>query len=377
MARAALRERDVEALNHLLEKLADVRSVVEFQKTTVESIPSVVPSDVTAWNEVDPASGSLANPVIFPEPPAWQTAKEAELRQAFASHMHEHPVVRYQQRTGDGRPRTISDFLSQESFHGTMLYQSCYSFLGTEDQLAIGLPDPNLIVAITLTRGWQEFDERDRLLMNLMRPHIVQGLRNAQSFDRVRRLEASLDSHLEESGEGLVFLTEDNHVEYASATAVRVLTRWLGNWQEDALPQSLGTWITGETGPSSRFASHPVAPPWPLILQRDGRQLTIRRIPSQQDSGIVLVVTERTMDPDIAGTLARLGLTARQIQVLELAIRGRPNASISRELGISTSTVESHMTLALARLGVESRTAAASLIFQATGTSVARDGLPS
>ena len=377
MARAALRERDVEALNHFLEKLADVRSVVEFQKTTVESIPSVVPSDVTAWNEVDPATGSLANPVIFPEPPDWQTAKEPELRQAFAAHIHEHPVVQYQQRTGDGRPRTISDFLSQESFHRTMLYRSCYSFLGTEDQLAIGLPDPNLIVAITLTRGWQEFDERDRLLMNLMRPHIVQGLRNAQSLDRVRRLEASLESHLEDSGEGLVFLSEDNHVEYASATAVRVLTRWLGNWQEDALPQSLGKWITGGIGLSSRTATHPVAPPWPLILQRHGRQLTIRRIPSQEDPGIVLVVTERTMDPDIAGTLARLGLTPRQIQVLELAIQGKSNASISRELGISTSTVESHMTLALARLGVESRTAAASLIFQATGAAVARDGLPS
>ena len=174
-----------------------------------------------------------------------------------------------------------------------------------------------------------------------------------------------------------MFLSEENHVEYARATAVRLLTRWLGNLEEDALPQSLGKWITGGIGTSSRSATHPVAPPWPLIIQRHGRQLTIRRIPSQQDSGVVLVVTERTMDPDIAGTLARLALTPRQIQVLELAIQGKSNASISRELGISTSTVESHMTLALARLGVESRTAAASLIFQATGTAVARDGLPS
>ena len=367
MARAALRERDVEALNQFLEKLADVRSVVEFQKATVESIPSVVPSDVTAWNEVDQSTGSLANPVIFPEPPEWQRAKEAELREAFAAHLHEHPVLGYQQRTGDGRPHTISDFLSQESFHRTMLYRSCYSILGTEDQLAIALPDPNLIVAITLTRGWQEFDERDRLLMNLMRPHIVQGLRNAQSFDRVRRLEASLESHLEESGEGLVFLSEENHVEYASATAVRVLTSWLGNWQEDDLPQGLGKWITGGIGSSTEFATHPVAPPWPLIIQRHGRQLTIRRIPSHQDHGIVLVVTERNMNPDIAGALARLGLTPRQTQVLELAIQGKSNASISRELGIRTSTVERHMTLALGRLGVDSRTAAASLIFQSTG----------
>ena len=79
MARAALRERDVDALNHFLEKLADVRSVVEFQKTTVESIPSVVPSDVTAWNEVDQPTGSLANPVIFPEPPEWQRGERARI----------------------------------------------------------------------------------------------------------------------------------------------------------------------------------------------------------------------------------------------------------------------------------------------------------
>ena len=85
MARAALRQRDVEALNDFLEKLADVRSVVEFQKTTVESIPLVVPSDVTAWNEVDRPTGSLANPVIFPEPPEWQRAKEAEIAAGLRS----------------------------------------------------------------------------------------------------------------------------------------------------------------------------------------------------------------------------------------------------------------------------------------------------
>lgn len=371
MGRVVLRDRDLEALDAFLEVVAETRSVQEFRSRTVEAVPRVVASEVTAWNEVDRATGALVNPVIHPRPPEWQLAREDEVRQAFATYAHEHPVLQHQLRTGDGRPRAISDFVDQEQFHRTMLYQSCYSVLGTEDQLAIGLPDPALIVAITLTRGWQEFDARDRLLLNLMRPHIVQGLRNCQSFDRIRRLEASLEHHLDAEDEGFIFLDGDGRVEFASPSAARILTRWLGEWKDGVLPQSLADWVTAGTGAAE---PSPAAPPWPLMRQRDRRQLTIRRIPSPEDPGTVLVVEDRALDLDIAGTLGRLALTARQAQVLELAIRGRSNASIARELGIGTGTVESHMTQALSRLGVESRTAAANLIFQGLGGTDPGDG---
>ena len=363
MTGVVLRDGDIEALNGFLEVMAEPCPVAEFQRRTVESIPRVVPSEVTAWNEVDPSTTMMANPVIFPTPPDWQMSREAELRQAFAAHAHEHPVLQHQLRTGDGRPHTISDFYTQERFHQTQLYQTHYAFLGTEDQMAIKLPAPYLVVAITLTRGWQEFTERDRLLMNLMRPQIVQGLRNAQAYDRMSRLLASVEQRLEAVGEGLVLLDRHNAVEYASPNAIQILANWLGDWQGADLPDSLGEWITD--GDGGRPARRPDAPPWPHILQRDRRQLTVQQVPTVEAGGIALLVTERALEVDVATVLARLGLTPRQAQVLELAIQGMTNARIAAQLHITTDTVESHMTLALARLGVGSRTAAANLIHQA------------
>ena len=51
--------------------------------------------------------------------------------------------------------------------------------------------------------------------------------------------------------------------------------------------------------------------------------------------------------------------------MLDLAARGAANAEIAVALRISVSTVEAHMTQALAKLGVQSRAAAANLLHQA------------
>lgn len=52
-------------------------------------------------------------------------------------------------------------------------------------------------------------------------------------------------------------------------------------------------------------------------------------------------------------------LTARQIDVYRAATRGLPNKLIARELGISESTVKTHLTAVYAALGVRNRTEAA------------------
>lgn len=51
-----------------------------------------------------------------------------------------------------------------------------------------------------------------------------------------------------------------------------------------------------------------------------------------------------------------LGLSPRQIDVLELLIEGVSNKVIARELDISEATVKSHLTVILTRFGVTSRT---------------------
>jgi DNA-binding NarL/FixJ family response regulator len=53
--------------------------------------------------------------------------------------------------------------------------------------------------------------------------------------------------------------------------------------------------------------------------------------------------------------LSDLGLTPRQILVFTLVVQGKPNKVISRELGISESTIKKHVSPVLRTLGVTDR----------------------
>ena len=57
-------------------------------------------------------------------------------------------------------------------------------------------------------------------------------------------------------------------------------------------------------------------------------------------------------------SLASLGLTPRQTDVLALLLQGNPNKLIARELGVSVETVKDHVAAVLRALGVSSRTQA-------------------
>ena len=56
-----------------------------------------------------------------------------------------------------------------------------------------------------------------------------------------------------------------------------------------------------------------------------------------------------------------LGLTPRECEVLELICERQTNAQIARTLFISAKTVDHHVSAVLAKLGVESREAAADM----------------
>jgi DNA-binding NarL/FixJ family response regulator len=57
-------------------------------------------------------------------------------------------------------------------------------------------------------------------------------------------------------------------------------------------------------------------------------------------------------------TLADLGLTSRQVDVLRLLVKGRSNKLICRELDLAEGTVKTHMTAVLRALHVTNRTQA-------------------
>jgi two-component system NarL family response regulator len=62
--------------------------------------------------------------------------------------------------------------------------------------------------------------------------------------------------------------------------------------------------------------------------------------------------------------MASTDLTAREMEVLELIVRGRSNKEIGTQLGISEATVKSHINNILSKLGVTDRTQAATTALQ-------------
>ncbi len=65
-------------------------------------------------------------------------------------------------------------------------------------------------------------------------------------------------------------------------------------------------------------------------------------------------------------TLAKVGLTPRQGEVLALLLQGLPNKLIARELNLSVETVKDHVAAVLRALGVSSRTQAVLAVSQMT-----------
>ena len=65
-------------------------------------------------------------------------------------------------------------------------------------------------------------------------------------------------------------------------------------------------------------------------------------------------------------SLATIGLTPRQTDVLGLLLQGKPNKLIARELGLSVETVKDHVAAVLRALNVSSRTQAVLAVSQMT-----------
>src|SRR6266436_4907115 len=84
----------------------------------------------------------------------------------FNRHAHEHPLIQYHERTTDGGPTKISDFLTQRQLHRLGLYNEFFRPLGLEHQIAFTVRRaPDLIVALALNRTRRDFSKRDRTLL--------------------------------------------------------------------------------------------------------------------------------------------------------------------------------------------------------------------
>jgi DNA-binding CsgD family transcriptional regulator len=243
-----------------------------------------------------------------------------------------HPVcVRHQ--AGVFNALKLSDFFSPNDLRATRLYDVWFRPWGIEHELNVAIPSPHWHTKTFLfdrTRESRDFTERDRLILDLLQPHLARWWQAAKTRRLLTSALAELDRGDEHDPRGVVLLGAGTETEFASPAAERLLREFFGRPVEGRLPPALADWLEADAEQ-------------PLVRQLDGRRLTVRR------SGGALLLEERQ---------AGLQLTAREREVVSWVARGKTNAEIAQLLWLAPSTVRKHLENVYAKLGVNTRTAA-------------------
>jgi len=342
-----LRPGDSEAILEAIAKTRFVDDPTRFPAVALEAIDRLVSCDVASFNDIDPATGRL---VVLLHPPGYFIP--AEYAAALARLADEHPLIRHHQQTGDGSAVKFTDFVQPRELHELSVYREVYGPLGIEHQIAITLPAARpRIVGIALNRRAHDFDERERAILNTLRPHLAQSYSFAEERDRLRAGLVALTHVLREGGSHVVTLEQGR--EEVSVDAADLLSSYFGPLSgKTALPREMSQWL--ETQQNLEASGLGLLPA--LTRKRGTKMLVARYIPSIHGAGTI-VLNERptTLDTD---ELARLGLTNREAEIMQQLVRGASDNEIAASLHIAYGTVRKHLDNIYRKLGANRRTQA-------------------
>lgn len=215
------------------------------------------------------------------------------------------------------------------------------------------------MIGIALSRGDRpDFGERDRTMLNLLRPALVQAYRNVAAYTRLQATLRAISRGLDDRGEGVVTFARDGAIEFVSPAARRLLERRFPDWsgRGGRLPQPLVDAL--ERARRASRAEGTAAGALPVILAGEDGSLVARLVPARGSGEPDALLLEARAEPLSVEQVRALGLTRRQAEVLRLVALGSSTEQVAAALAISTATVRKHLEHVYDRLGVTSRTAA-------------------
>ena len=313
---AALRRSDFDGVLGFLREAETVDGHDPFPAELLGTLAALIPSDFVSYTELDLAYRSFAVFVSIP------VVTDPSGGGAYWRVTDSHPL-----RRARGGAVKLSDFVSRRELHRLEAYTDYLSLWDVEHQLAVRVSStPEIRRTFLFERSRRDFSERDRLLLDLLRPHLIRIHRSA----RTRRVAAALVSGADALGLAVLVLGTGDKVEFATDRAWSLLEAFFGG-RRHALPEPVGAWLRSSAEP--------------LTVESDGRRLVIRRIGRS-----LLLVTETSA--------LEARLTPREREILALVRTGMSNAEIASALSLASGTVRRHLQNVYAKLGVRNRTEA-------------------
>jgi DNA-binding CsgD family transcriptional regulator len=338
----SLRVSDLEGALRFVHEASAETGPEPFPAHVLEGLRSLVGCEMASYCELDrrhrrrlalTECGGPDGPPPYDQENLWRVADQ-------------HPLCRAQQR-GRFDALKVSDFHSRRELHRLELYADWYRPQGIEFELEVAIPSPvEHTKTFLFDDARHDFGERDRALLNLLQPHLVQLHRAAT----VRRLADSARAALEDERDlrtcGLLLIDAQGVIDAASPIARRLLDDYVADRPGARLPAALARWLE-EQRTAARAGRTPTSltiagPSGTLLIHLDRRGATD-----------VILVEERTAPDNGAAALS-----AREREVLALVRDGLRNAEIAEVLWVSPATVRKHLENIYEKLDVHTRTAA-------------------
>lgn len=330
-----LAHKDYQQVLACIEAIHRCRKLVDFPGRILRVLSTLVPSNLSAFNEVNAARNRITATTDRP------LAGHASLAAVWEKYSSQHPLLRYNTETGDGQAVKISDFLSSRDYRRLELYREFYRHLRAEDQMTVTIrSDGGVFLTLAFNRARRDFCESDRVKLNLVRPHILQAYANAEELSGHLEEKADLKTALRETGHGLITLAACGESGPMTPGVIQCLARYFpGCPPGHGLPSAISEWLQQGDLPIFEIRG----PNGKLIVRRAGTA----------DRRLLLLSEEA--DRKIP---KHIGLTLREQEVLQWLALGKTNPEIARIFGVASGTVKMHVQRILEKLDVENRTAA-------------------
>jgi DNA-binding CsgD family transcriptional regulator len=355
--------KDLELLNQGIQQLYTIHNLDTFGLDTLKIIDRLVPADVPAFQSTHLPTRQMSGVCLFRSAEFFTP----ELAEIVQKNYGEHPIARNMQQTFHGAYK-ISDFVSKQEFYRLeALYQQYLGPFGIEDQMTLFFPSDSLtsltqiylptetLVGFALNRCERNFSERDRSILNLLRPHLFQAYSNAQKYRQLQQNACQLQQSLDYLGT-IVLDGEGRIRSIAPQAIIWIETYFAKSSCCTQLPDHLWSWVKHQVNRLEQ-KSGLAKVCRPLRIQQNRRELTIRLV-IESSARYLLLLEEQTLAS--FNSLELLGLSQRETEVLHWLMQGKDNKYIAVQLSIKVSTVRKHLENIYLKLDVQSRTEAIS-----------------
>ena len=164
-----LRESDFRQALDVLGALREAPpEVASFARLGVERLPELVASEFTTLSICNLANGKRE---VYGLPAGALSSAD---REAFNRHFDTHPLVRFHGYEHGRQTQRISDTVPFGRFRRSALYNDYYRRIRIDHAMALPVyVRDGLLVSFVLNRARRDFSDRDRALLELLRPHIA------------------------------------------------------------------------------------------------------------------------------------------------------------------------------------------------------------